>query len=108
MKDYAVYAFILYELREVDFHARQNQFKGDNNATFQDENEERWTRFQVALAMLKNKIATAPILGHFDPIWEAVIIVYASEWAISASLVQDYVGLLIPVNLTSRTLKANE
>ena len=68
IKDYAVYAFILYELREVDFHARQNQLKGDNNATFQDENEERWTRVQVALAMLKNKIATAPILGHFDPI----------------------------------------
>ena len=58
--------------------------------------------------MLKNKIATAPILRHFDPAKEAVIIVYASEWAISASLVQDHDGLLMPVMFTSRTFKSNE
>ena len=83
-----VYASILYELREVDFHARRNQLKGHNNATSQDDNEERWDRVQVAFSMLKNKIATAPIVRHFDPTREAVIIVHASEWAISASLVQ--------------------
>ena len=83
-----MYASILYELREVDFHARRNQLKGHNNATSQDDNEERWDRVQVAFSMLKNKIATAPIVRHFDPTREAVIIVHASEWAISASLVQ--------------------
>ena len=58
--------------------------------------------------MLKNKITTAPILRHFDLTREAVIIVYASEWAISVSLVQDYEGLLMPVTFTRRTLKAHE
>ena len=108
IEDYSVYASILYGLREVDFHARRNHLKGGNNVTSQDENEERWTRVQVSCAMLKNKIATAPTLRHFDPTREAVIIVYASEWAISASLVQDYEGMLMPVTFTSRTLKANE
>ena len=50
--------------------------------------------------MLKNKISTAPILRHFDPTSEAVIIVYASEWAISSSLE----GLLMPVAFTIRNL----
>ena len=58
--------------------------------------------------MLKNKIATAPTLRHFDPTREAVIIVYANYWAISASLVQDYEGMIMPVTFTSRTLKASE
>ncbi|CAI5720121.1 unnamed protein product [Peronospora effusa] len=58
--------------------------------------------------MIKNKIATAPILRHFDPAREAIIIVYASDWAISASLVQNYDGLYMPVMFTSRTLKSSE
>ena len=32
--------------------------------------------------MLKHKIATVPILRQFNPTREAVIIDYASEWAI--------------------------
>ena len=51
-----VYASILYELREVDFHARRNQLKGHNNATSQDDNEERWDRVQVAFACSKIKL----------------------------------------------------
>ena len=78
IEDYSVYASILYGLREVNFHIRRNQLKGDNNATSQDEDEERWARIQLAFAMLKNKIVTAPILRHFDPIREAVINVYAN------------------------------
>ena len=84
------------------------QVKGYDYPATKGEDEEKWSRVQVAFAMLKNKMATAPILRHFDPLKEAVIIVYASEWAISASLVQDYEGLLMPVTFTSRTLKANE
>ena len=68
-----MYASILYELREVDFHARRYQLKGDNNATFQDGNEERWARVQVVFAMLKNNTVGAPILRHFDPTREALI-----------------------------------
>ena len=61
----------------------------------------------MAFAMLKNKIATAPILRNFNPTREAMIIVYASEWAISESLVKYYEELLMPA-FTSITLKANE
>ena len=103
-----MYASTLYELKEVNFNARRSQLNGDDNTTTHDENEERWTRFQVAFAMLKNQIAAAPILRYFDLIWEAVIIVYASEWTILTSLVQDHEGQLMPVTSTSRTLKANE
>ena len=64
-----------------------------------DPEEDRWSRVQVAFAMLKNKIATAPILRHFDPDREPVVIIYASEWAISASLVQEYEGVYMPGDL---------
>ena len=62
IKDYAVYASILYKLREEDFHARRCQLEGDNNTTNQDESEERWTCVQVALDMRKKTIAMSPIL----------------------------------------------
>ena len=108
IEDYAIFASILYELREVDFHAWRCKLKDGDDLATKGEDEEKWSRVQVAFAMLKNKMATAPILRHFDPLKEAVIIVYASEWAISASLVQEYEGLLMPVTFTSRKLKANK
>ncbi|ETN15080.1 hypothetical protein PPTG_22070 [Phytophthora nicotianae INRA-310] len=58
--------------------------------------------------MLKNKIATAPVLRHFDPDRVSVVVVYASDWAISAALVQEHDGTYMPVTFTSRTLKPNE
>jgi hypothetical protein len=49
-----------------------------------------------------------PILKHFDPGRRPVVIVYASEWAISASLVQEHEEIYLPVTFVSRTLKPNE
>ncbi|ETK79067.1 hypothetical protein L915_15044, partial [Phytophthora nicotianae] len=40
--------------------------------------------------MLKNKIATAPVLRHFDSDRVLVVVVYGSDWAISAALVQEH------------------
>ncbi|CAI5701136.1 unnamed protein product [Peronospora effusa] len=94
IEDYAIYASILYELREVNFHAWRCKLKANEEVAAQEDDEEKWSKVQVAFAMLKNKIATAPILRHFDPAREAVIIVYASDWAISASLVQNYDGYI--------------
>ena len=108
IEDYAIYASILYEFREVDFHAWRCWLRGSDHMETEGEDEEKWSRVQVAFAMLKKKITTAPFLRHFDASKEAVIIVYASEWVISASVVQDHEGLLMPVMFTSRTLKANE
>ena len=58
--------------------------------------------------MLKAKIAQTPILKHFDPDRTPVIVVYASKWAVSAALLQNYDGVYWPVTFTSRTLKSNE
>ncbi|POM67491.1 LOW QUALITY PROTEIN: Reverse transcriptase, partial [Phytophthora palmivora] len=49
-----------------------------------------------------------PILRHFDTDREAVVIVYASDWAISAALVQEYDQIYYPITFASRTLKSNE
>ena len=37
-----------------------------------------------------------------------MIVVYASKWAVSASLLHKYDGLYWPVTFTIRTLKPNE
>ncbi|CAI5725192.1 unnamed protein product [Peronospora effusa] len=108
LEEYAIYASILYELREVDYHVLRRRMCETEGTQRSDQEEDRWTRVHVAFAILKNKIATAPILRHFDPDREPVIMVYASEWAISASLVQQYEGVYMPVTFTSRTLKPNE
>ena len=65
-------------------------------------------RKMVLSSMHKNDIATVPILRRFDPVKRAVIIVYASERAISASLLQNHEGLHMPVPYTIRTVKANQ
>ena len=79
IEDYAIYASILYELREVGFQAWQSRLMDSDHMEIEKEGEEKWSRFQVSFAILKSKIATAPILRHFDPSIETVIIVYASE-----------------------------
>ena len=44
----------------------------------------RWEKDTIVFTMLKAKIATTPILKHFDPDRIPVIVVYASKWAVSA------------------------
>ena len=92
----------------MNYHVLRNRISRTGDIQEDDQEEDRWARVQVAFAMLKNKIATAPILRLFDSDREPVIIVYASEWAISASLLQEYEGVYMPVTFTSRTLKPNE
>lgn len=108
LEDYAIYASIFYELREVDFHVLRRRLSGTGDNQENELEEDRWSRVQVAFARLKNKIDTAPIFRHFDPDREPVILVYVSDWAISASLAQAYDGTYMPVIFTSRTLKPNE
>ena len=61
----------------------------------------------IVFTLLKAKIATTPILKHFDPDRSPVIVVYASR-AVSAALLQEYDGVHWPVTFSSRTLKPNE
>ncbi|KAE8887672.1 hypothetical protein PF002_g27891 [Phytophthora fragariae] len=114
IEDFAVYAAILYELRQVDFfefRRRENAEIGrpkTGDVEQRAEEEDRWTRATVAFTLLKEKIVSPPILKHFDPDQAPVGIVYANKWAISAALVQEHDGVFWPVTFTSRILKTNE
>ena len=108
LEDYAIYASILNKLRKINSHAMRNRESVIGDRKEEDPEKNRWDRAHLAFSMLKHKIAAAPILRQFDPSKEPVITVYAIDWAISASLVQDYEGVFMPVTFTSRTLKVNE
>ncbi|OWZ20739.1 LOW QUALITY PROTEIN: reverse transcriptase [Phytophthora megakarya] len=68
---------------------------------------EKWTHAERAFDTLRSKIETTLMLKHFDMDKQPVIIVYASDWAVSAVLAQDHDGVYLPVKLTSRMLKPN-
>ncbi|GMF29744.1 unnamed protein product [Phytophthora lilii] len=87
---------------------RRRPRTGDDAPDRDADERSKWARAQVAFVILKNKIATAPVLKHFDPERIPVIVMYASKWAISAALMQEHDGVCMPVTFTSRTLKPNE
>ena len=139
IEDFAVYASVLYELREADFHEinRIGEVPNLNSAarsvvTHEEiavgdrdlypkpeadvdryptagidrdcEGRNRWEKATIAFALLQSKIATTPILKHFGSDRSPVIVMYASKWAISAALLQEYDGVYWPVTFFSRTL----
>ncbi|GMG17471.1 unnamed protein product [Phytophthora fragariaefolia] len=100
-------------------HVVQNQGPGTsdpdqrlNTSTKQRKDDQgqrdKWTRATKAFVTLKDKIVNAPILTHFDPDKRPLVILYASKWAISAALVQEYDGVYQPVTFTSGTLQPND
>ncbi|GMF25338.1 unnamed protein product [Phytophthora fragariaefolia] len=66
IEDFAIYASILYELREIDFFEASGQAKTRLESDDQDQRD-KWTRATKAFVVLKNKIVNAPILTHLDP-----------------------------------------
>ncbi|OWY93100.1 reverse transcriptase [Phytophthora megakarya] len=123
IEDYAIYASVLYELREVEFAELEKRSdlrrildRNDPISRDHDPSEvkltgpvdERWIRTHRAFIASKTKIATTPVLRHFDESRTPVVIVYAIDWAISASLTQEHDGIYHPVAFASRTLKMNE
>ena len=44
----------------------------------------------ISLTMLKDRIAKTPIIKHFGSDRLPVIVVYASQWAVSAALIQEH------------------
>ncbi|POM72780.1 Hypothetical protein PHPALM_10452 [Phytophthora palmivora] len=79
-EDFAIYASVLYELREADFYeiARRTKSTGDDEDVATEEGN-KWTEARTAFATLKNKIVNAPILQHFDVDRQPVVVVYASK-----------------------------
>ena len=133
IEDFAIYASVLYESSEADFHEirRMNKTesstldekkvdhrkcrsdgdpdpivvtRGDPTST----DRSRWEKAMISFTILKNKIAKTPILKHFDLDHPPVIVVYASKWAVSAALLQEHDVTYWFVTFTSRTLKPNE
>ncbi|KAE9009270.1 hypothetical protein PR003_g25388 [Phytophthora rubi] len=68
----------------------------------------RWIRAHKSFAKLKQKVAPTPILRHFQPELQPMVVVYANDWAISAALMQEHDAVFHPVMFASRTLKSNE
>ena len=58
--------------------------------------------------MLKAEIATTSIIKHFDPYRISVIVFFASKWAVSATLLQEYDVVYWPVTFVSLTINTNE
>ncbi|POM62536.1 reverse transcriptase [Phytophthora palmivora] len=102
IEDFAIYASVLYELREADFFeiARMTKLTGGDEDVIAEEGN-MWSEARTAFAILKNKIVTAPILQHFDVDRQPVVVVYASKWEISAALMQGRDGIYKPVTFTS-------
>ncbi|OWZ07519.1 reverse transcriptase [Phytophthora megakarya] len=131
IEEYAILASVLYELREIDFAAMMkdttqariqrvlevesvDQGPQEDQATdpkrlwiWKRKMDPRWIHAYRSFSVLKSKIASTPILRHFDPDRRATVVVYASAWAISGSLMQEYDKLYYPVMFASRTLKLN-
>jgi len=116
IEDFAIYASVLYELRESDFHEIRRREEIETKIEHQETGDDmsspgpdlRWEQAMIAFTMLKAKVASTPLLKHFDPDRVPVVVVYASKWAISAALMQEHDGVYWPVMFTSRTLKPNE
>ncbi|KAG2779664.1 hypothetical protein PC129_g7075 [Phytophthora cactorum] len=81
---------------------------GDGKQTDSADDDGKWARAKEDFEILKNKIAASPVLQQFDPDRTLVVVVYASDWAVSAAMMQEHDGVYMPVNFTSRTLTSNE
>ncbi|OWZ17370.1 LOW QUALITY PROTEIN: reverse transcriptase [Phytophthora megakarya] len=120
IEDYAIYASVLYELRLVEFAELEKRsdlrkIKNQKDPIARDHGlpalklaEPLDGRAHKAFITLKAKIETTPILRDFDETRTPVVIVYVSDWAISASLTPEHVGIYHPVAFASSTLKTNE
>ncbi|OWY91449.1 reverse transcriptase, partial [Phytophthora megakarya] len=112
LEDYAIYASVLYELREIDFAAmakeatqgriQQEDRNVDHRRTLDPEASDpievdpRWIHAHRSFNVLKTRIATTPILRHFDPDRKTTVVVYASDWAISGAFMQEYDQIYYP------------
>ncbi|KAG2965332.1 hypothetical protein PC120_g27244 [Phytophthora cactorum] len=91
IQDFAVYGAALYQLKEEDFGPR-----GDLSVA------------QRAFEELHTKVGETPILKHFDRTKEVHVMLFANEWALSTTLMQEHEGKQHPVRFLGRVLKESE
>ncbi|ETP29268.1 hypothetical protein F442_21578 [Phytophthora nicotianae P10297] len=91
IQDFAVYGAALYQLKEEDFGP-----SGDLSVA------------RRAFAALQAKVIEAPILKHFDRAKDVHVMLFANEWALSTTLMQEHEGKLHPIRFLGRVLKDSE
>ncbi|GMF26488.1 unnamed protein product [Phytophthora fragariaefolia] len=91
IQDFAIYGAALYQVREEDSGPG-----GDLSPA------------KRSFAALQAKVADAPILRHFDRAKEVHVMLFANDWALSTTLMQQYDGVMHPVRFCGRVLKDNE
>ncbi|KAG3181215.1 hypothetical protein PC128_g15232 [Phytophthora cactorum] len=91
IQDFEVYGAVLYQLKEEDFGPRSDL-----------------SVVQSAFEALQTKVAKAPILKHFDRTKEVHVMLFANEWALSTTLMQEHEGKQHPVRFLGRVLKESE
>ncbi|GMF39359.1 unnamed protein product [Phytophthora fragariaefolia] len=87
IQDFAVYGAALYQAREEKIGPG-----GDLSTA------------KRSFTALQAKVADTPILRHFDRAKEVHVMLYANDWALSTTLMQEHDGVMHPV----RVLKDNE
>ncbi|POM71221.1 Hypothetical protein PHPALM_12234, partial [Phytophthora palmivora] len=90
-QDFAMYGAALYQLKDADFAPG-----GD------------LTVARRSFASLQQKVMDAPILRHFGRDKEVHVMLFANEWALSSTLMQEHDGKLHPVRFCGRVLKDAE
>ncbi|KAE8984691.1 hypothetical protein PF011_g20683 [Phytophthora fragariae] len=91
IQDFAVYGAALYQVKHEDFAPG-----GDLPAA------------RRSFATLQQKVAEAPILRHFSRDLPVHVTLFANEWAVSTTLMQEHDGLMHPVRFCGRVLKDAE
>ncbi|KAE9001933.1 hypothetical protein PR001_g18391 [Phytophthora rubi] len=67
-----------------------------------------YPRFCGSFAMLQQRVRDAPILRHFDRGKDVHVTLFANEWALSSTLIQEHEDKLHPVRFCGRVLKDAE
>ncbi|KAE8966733.1 hypothetical protein PR003_g31456 [Phytophthora rubi] len=91
IQDFAVYGAALHQVKDEDFAPG-----GDLSAA------------RRSFATLQQKVAEAPILRHFSRDQPVHVTLFANEWAVSTTLMQEHDGLMHPVRFCGRVLKDAE
>ncbi|GMF62090.1 unnamed protein product [Phytophthora fragariaefolia] len=91
IQDFAVYGAALYQVRGEDFGPG-----GDLSTA------------KRSFKALQTKVADAPILKPFDGAKEVHVMLFANDWALSTTLMQEHDGVMHPVRFCGRVLKDNE
>ncbi|GMF49031.1 unnamed protein product [Phytophthora fragariaefolia] len=91
IQDFAVYGTALYQMREEDFGPG-----GDISTA------------KRSFTALQAKVADAPVLRHFDRAKVVHGMLFANDWALSTTLMQEHDGVMHPVCFCGRVLKDNE